>query len=423
MPKAEKGSAKDIGIRIKAKGLQKLKFYCQMCEKQCRDANGFKCHMTSETHLRNMKIFSQNASGIMDNMSKEFERTYLDTLRRRHGTKRVNANNVYQEQIADKQHIHMNSTKWATLADFVQYLGRTSKCVVDETERGWYVQYIERDTGIIARQEAQQKRVEAEKAAEGRYSKQMEVQKVEAAKMLDRAGGVLHTVATNMNREGDICISLSLAGSKASSTTGFASVKAKSVFGGDQDEEDEAQASRINENLETAKKPIMDSRTLLSFKPEANATNAAKRKVVDGVTRILPNKNARKEPKNLRKENWIRRGILVRIVSKKLANGKFYNRKAVVERVLDDKFTAEIEVLDSGPNECDGGDLIRIDQEDLETVIPKEGKRVRILNGPGRGDIATIFALDGGRLQATLKLEDGTIVQGMEYRDISKISS
>jgi DNA/RNA-binding protein KIN17 len=34
MVKAEKGSLKDIGKRIKAKGLQKLKFYCQMCEKQ-----------------------------------------------------------------------------------------------------------------------------------------------------------------------------------------------------------------------------------------------------------------------------------------------------------------------------------------------------------------------------------------------------
>ena len=36
MPKAEKGSVKDIANRMKAKGLQKLKFYCQMCAKQCR---------------------------------------------------------------------------------------------------------------------------------------------------------------------------------------------------------------------------------------------------------------------------------------------------------------------------------------------------------------------------------------------------
>jgi DNA/RNA-binding protein KIN17 len=109
MPKAEKGSVKDIANRMKAKGLQKLKYYCQMCEKQCRDANGFKCHLTSESHLRQMKLFSDNAGGILDKFSKEFEQSYLTTLRMRHGTKKVNANNVYQELISDKQHIHVST--------------------------------------------------------------------------------------------------------------------------------------------------------------------------------------------------------------------------------------------------------------------------------------------------------------------------
>ena len=71
MPKAERGTPKDLANRMKARGLQKLKFYCQMCEKQCRDANGFKCHLTSENHLRQMKIFSENAVGIMTGMKEE----------------------------------------------------------------------------------------------------------------------------------------------------------------------------------------------------------------------------------------------------------------------------------------------------------------------------------------------------------------
>jgi len=36
----EKGgfmTPKAIANRIKAKGLQKLRWYCQMCQKQCRD--------------------------------------------------------------------------------------------------------------------------------------------------------------------------------------------------------------------------------------------------------------------------------------------------------------------------------------------------------------------------------------------------
>jgi hypothetical protein len=47
MPKHDFGSPKDIANRIKAKGLQKLRWFCQMCQKQCRDENGFKCHLTS----------------------------------------------------------------------------------------------------------------------------------------------------------------------------------------------------------------------------------------------------------------------------------------------------------------------------------------------------------------------------------------
>lgn len=37
MGKADFLSPKAIGNRIKAKGLQKLRWYCQMCQKQCRD--------------------------------------------------------------------------------------------------------------------------------------------------------------------------------------------------------------------------------------------------------------------------------------------------------------------------------------------------------------------------------------------------
>lgn len=44
MGKAEVGTPKWIGNKMKSKGLQKLRWYCQMCQKQCRDENGFKCH-------------------------------------------------------------------------------------------------------------------------------------------------------------------------------------------------------------------------------------------------------------------------------------------------------------------------------------------------------------------------------------------
>lgn len=40
------------------------------------------------------------------------------------GTKRVGANVVYQEYISDREHLHMNSTQWETLTEFVKWLGK-----------------------------------------------------------------------------------------------------------------------------------------------------------------------------------------------------------------------------------------------------------------------------------------------------------
>ena len=69
---------KAISNRIKSKGLQKLRWFCQMCQKQCRDEvcpiisiviktdesglfqNGFKCHMMSEAHQRQMLLVAEN---------------------------------------------------------------------------------------------------------------------------------------------------------------------------------------------------------------------------------------------------------------------------------------------------------------------------------------------------------------------------
>lgn len=193
MPKAERGSVKDIANRMKAKGLQKLKFYCQMCQKQCRDANGFKCHIQSDSHMRQMKLFGDNAASYLKQFSNDFEKAFLSTLKMRHGTKKCNANNVYQEMIADKQHVHMNATHWTTLTDFVQYLGRTKKCIVEQNNSdgmgGWTISYIERDAGMLARQEAQQRREAADKRAEQALLDRMKIQRIEAAKAMEKLNG------------------------------------------------------------------------------------------------------------------------------------------------------------------------------------------------------------------------------------------
>eukprot|EP00922_Rhytidocystis_sp_ex-Travisia-forbesii_P001935 GHVS01002719.1.p1 GENE.GHVS01002719.1~~GHVS01002719.1.p1 ORF type:complete len:403 (+),score=118.15 GHVS01002719.1:355-1563(+) len=172
MPRAEVGTNKWLANKMKSKGLQKLRWYCQMCEKQCRDENGFKCHRMSEGHQRQMQVFSQNAGKFMDEFSRTFEKDFMKLMKTRYCRTRVKANSVYCEVISHKEHVHMNSTVWVTLTSFVQYLVSSGQCKADMTPKGWYLEYIDREKN--AREEFENSRRKAEETAEDKQNKRVE---------------------------------------------------------------------------------------------------------------------------------------------------------------------------------------------------------------------------------------------------------
>ncbi|CAL1712196.1 unnamed protein product [Somion occarium] len=168
MPRAEVGTPKYIANKMKSKGLQRLRWFCQVCEKQCRDENGFKCHAQSESHLRQMLAVGESAGRHIADYSQQFQHDFVQLLSRRFGTKRVKANTVYQEFIQDKNHLHMNATRWVTLTEFVKHLGRTGVARVDETEKGWFIAWIDSSPKALAKQEASMKKERATTSDEQR---------------------------------------------------------------------------------------------------------------------------------------------------------------------------------------------------------------------------------------------------------------
>merc|ERR1712176_922103 len=113
--------------------------------------------------------------------------------------------------------------------------------------------------------------------------------------------------------------------------------------------------------------------------------------------------------KKMRYENWLHVDILV-LIKSKICNGIYYKRKGIIDKVLNNGFTAQLEVLDSSSSKQDGGDIIQLDQDDLQTVIPsKIGKQVRIVNGERRGCLATIVRLDDTVQCADLSIENDII--------------
>ena len=46
----------------------------------------------------------------------------------------------------------MNATKWRSLSNFVQYLGREGICIVEDTPKGYFITYIDRDPEVMHQQ-------------------------------------------------------------------------------------------------------------------------------------------------------------------------------------------------------------------------------------------------------------------------------
>ncbi|KAF2755843.1 hypothetical protein EJ05DRAFT_467233 [Pseudovirgaria hyperparasitica] len=182
MPRAEVGSLKHLNNKLKSKGLQRLRWYCQVCEKQCRDENGFKCHTQSESHVRNMQLVGENAHKFINDFSNQFKSDFLQLLRTSHGEKAVHINHFYQTYISNKEHVHMNSTKWPSLTEFAKYLGREAICRVTEDEKGLYIAWIDSSPEAMRRQAALRKKERQDRGDEEREQRMIEDQVKKAQK-------------------------------------------------------------------------------------------------------------------------------------------------------------------------------------------------------------------------------------------------
>ncbi|KAK2078997.1 hypothetical protein QBZ16_002687 [Prototheca wickerhamii] len=364
---------KAIANRIKAKGLTKLRWYCQMCNKACRDENGFKCHLTSDGHRRQMEIFGQAPDKIVDEYSRQFEEGFLEHLRRAHPFSRVAATVVYN----DGHHVHMNSTNWLTLTDFVKYLGKKGICRVDETPKGWFMSLIQRDPAEEMDEKKRHRRERAELEEEERRKRELEAQ-------IRRA------------REAE---SAQLAGSPApgaGDARGRRRRPGRSLAFRDEGPDD---AGAPQPPAKRSKLEELIAKDLL-------AKAAAPSRL--GPAKEAPQAGRRSRP-------WLAPGITVKVMSKALQEHGYYKQKGIVSRVLDD-FVGEIEMLDSG-------DIIRVDQEELETVIPAPGGRVLVVAGEQRGAKGTLEALDTGAFQALVLLEGEKEPKRFEYEHICKLTS
>lgn len=360
MGKHEPMTAKAVAKRIKAKGLQRLRWYCQLCAKQCRDENGFQQHCATEGHLRQMRLFGENPTRFVDDFSKAFEEGFLAVLKVR-GRAKVYANHVYNEYIKDRHHVHMKSTVWTTLYGFCKYLGKTGKALVEEAPRGCYLTYIDQDP------RAKQKRSKEQVGMKiGQDLREKEQQRIAAEMQRREKHGDVQDNSEEISRE----LPERAQGEKA------VSVKLRS---------------------KTSK--------LLS---KSSVGGALKRNILE------------EEVEQQRKEfSWVTQGIVVKILNKEIANGELYGVKAVVEEV-EAPFIARVKTLGNGSQPQLP---IKIDQRELETVLPAIGKRIKIVGDvPENGRIGVLEGVEENSYHAIVNFPD---LEGktskFEYDQICKL--
>lgn len=351
MPRAEAGSVKAISNAIKARGLQKLKWYCQMCEKQCRDENGFKCHCESESHQRQMALFAANTRHFTADFSRRFEQGFMDIVRRSYRHTRVRANRVYNEYIQERKHVHMNSTQWASLTAFVMYLGKEGKCIVEDTPKGWYITYVEEDPVLAAKMAAIDERERADASDEAR-----------SAAALQRRMDALLELQKQREHDGDD----GDGDASVSSPCAPDSAPAKSMFKfallSDKDRQERTASSS------SAKAAGEDE-------DEDNNPNGVASSGVSGWVTVQP---AAKKPRADGDEKddkddeegeeegedepaWIRVGMKVRVLAESLKANGYYNAVGTIQKVIDD-YVAEIALV-SNP-----AVVLRVDQDELELL-------------------------------------------------------
>ncbi|KAG7289479.1 hypothetical protein NEMBOFW57_005850 [Staphylotrichum longicolle] len=168
MGKAEPGSTKYLSNKMKQKGLTRLRWYCQICEKACRDENAFKMHCQSESHMRRALDAGQNFKGLQEEYSKQFLHEFVSLLRTAHGEKSVHANKFYQEVIARRDHVHLNATRWHSLTDFVKHISREGIVRAEEKDDGIFIAWIDDSPDAMKRREAVRRKEMQDKGDEER---------------------------------------------------------------------------------------------------------------------------------------------------------------------------------------------------------------------------------------------------------------
>ena len=141
--RADLGSAKFLSNQLKRKQRTKIRWYCGLCHVACKDENGYKNHIESETHLRREINLGDSVGGKEFNLTKEdksFQKKFVNFLITKQFGQTVLAHEAYRDMYPlDRGHNVIKGTCWTTLGAFVAHLRRCGLIEAQKGLRGWQI--------------------------------------------------------------------------------------------------------------------------------------------------------------------------------------------------------------------------------------------------------------------------------------------
>lgn len=333
----------------------------------------------------------------------------------------------------------MNATRWHSLTEFIKHLGREGDVIAEETEKGWYITWIDRDPEVLRRQKILERRERLEKDEEQRQAEAIQAQMERDKEAAAARGEGPDRVLEEFKRKGDedvVTFAMASKKPRVDSATGQSAAEAAATFkassraavaaasfSASKDGSKRKQETRKMSALELIREVSPASHAsvvalplhclTLGHQEEERKKAAIAEKAAAEAAAVAA---AEQAAAGDRKDHWLYEGIVVKVMHKELKSGRYYKRKGVVKELVDN-YTAKVALLDSST-------VLKLDQEYLETVIPAAGGSVLVVNGPFRGIEGVLDSVDFDNFLASITLrqpKNGTSCIQLAYEDFCKL--
>lgn len=256
--------------------------------------------------------------------------------------------------------------------------------MVDETDEGWFITYIDRDPATIELEEKMRRKEKAEKDDKERETDFLQRQIREGQLKESTEKPTDNGATKELIREEDGKLSLNLK---------IDTFKKPAV-------------APIKNVLSTAGSDRM------SMISKSSSRKSEKRKI-SALEEIIHEETKKKN--YMRKDYWLLENIVVKVTTKTLGL-EYLGKKGVVTKVMD-KYGCMVKLFEPKVK-------LKLDQNHVETVIPNVGGRVIVVNGMHVGREAELIKLDADNFCVDVKLKSGPatgkIITRLPFEDLCK---